>query len=207
MQATAGRKPDPRDREVIRGGSFDLSALSLDALKAAAQVLVSETQAKEISAPPRSPVSGRRPACFGQRAGARYRRPGRRMVSLAHPCRGTFTSFAPEDMEAIARRVMRDVPVRDSVWMEDYDHYYHSRDRTRPLPVLRVRYLDDRATWLYFVPQTGDVVMQNRTSRARRWLYSALHHGSAMGTARSSPSANIASRYSAISTWVFLVEA
>jgi hypothetical protein len=174
----AGGGLDQRQRDVLRGGAFDLSSLSLDSLKFAATLLVRETQAKEMSVEQlrgelylsaARPPSASAPASD---AGGSERR----TLALAKPHGGFFTGFTHEEMEPLARALMGDVPVRDSTWLHDYDHYYRSRDRTRPLPVLRVRYLDDQATWLYLVPQTGDVVAHHRGSRARRWLYSALHH-------------------------------
>ena len=70
---------------------------------------------------------------------------------------------------------MTDVPIRDRVWLDEYDFYYRSRDGARPLPVLRVRYRDDQGTWLYLDPKTASVSVLSRHSRVRRWLYDAMH--------------------------------
>ncbi len=165
-------------REVISGGAFDISGMSLEALQAAAAVLVADTGAKEMTMRQFQGelyLTGSRPASVIDPWPA-GERPLRHMVALADPQRGSFTSHSAQQMERIANHIMTDVPVRDHKWLQDYDNYYRSRDGSRPLPVLRVRFDDDQATWLYLVPQTGDVLLQHRRSRAQRWLYSALHN-------------------------------
>ena len=78
-------------------------------------------------------------------------------------------------MEDIAAKAMAGIPVQDKVWLHEYDNYYRSRDNSRPLPVLRVRYLNEQRTWLYLDPNHGTISQQTRVSRLRRWLYDALH--------------------------------
>jgi hypothetical protein len=70
---------------------------------------------------------------------------------------------------------MPGVPVQDKVWLNNYDNYYRSRDGSRPLPVLRVRYLDQQRTWLYLDPHRGTITQQSSSSRMNRWLYAGLH--------------------------------
>jgi len=41
--------------------------------------------------------------------------------------------------------------------------------------VLRVRYNDDAATWLYLEPSLGTMTRQDRPGRWKRWLYHGLH--------------------------------
>jgi uncharacterized iron-regulated membrane protein len=46
----------------------------------------------------------------------------------------------------------------------------------RVLPVLRVRFDDPAATWYHIDPATGRVVdRMDRSRRAYRWLFNALH--------------------------------
>jgi hypothetical protein len=46
----------------------------------------------------------------------------------------------------------------------------------RALPVLRVRYADANATWLYLDPERGGIVQRSgKVSRLRRWLYQGFH--------------------------------
>jgi hypothetical protein len=97
------------------------------------------------------------------------------MVWLAQPEKGTFTKFDNSVMEQIAGEVMSGVPVEDKMWLHEYDNYYRSRDNSRPLPVLRIRYLDEQRTWLYFDPHRGTISQQQRLSRLNRWLYAGLH--------------------------------
>lgn len=105
-------------------------------------------------------------------------------VSLRHSENGALTSFSKEVMEQAAREAMPNVPVMDSVWMTDYDDYYHQTTtsfelgRHKPayvLPVLRVRYNDANQTWLYFTPALGQMVKFDKLDRANRWLYYGLH--------------------------------
>ena len=71
---------------------------------------------------------------------------------------------------------MPGVPVRASDWLDSYDAYYYDRYRSKPLPVLRVRYNDSDSTWLYLDPHNGMVSMRQTTrTRVNRWLYNGLH--------------------------------
>ena len=76
-----------------------------------------------------------------------------------------------------ARAAMPDVPVADLSWLDAYDSYYYGRDEdTRPLPVLRVRFADPAATWLYIDPSRGSILRkEERLTRLNRWLYHGLH--------------------------------
>lgn len=174
----SGAGLDERQRDVISGGPFSVESITLEALQTGVSALSQHFRAKEMDVLQLRGelyLAGARPESASN-PGRNDGPAERRMVSLADPERGSFTAFDHADMEAVAGRVMPDVPVRDSVWLHDYDNYYRSRDRSRPLPVLRVRYLDDQRTWLYLDPHSGDVQLQHRSSRARRWLYNALHN-------------------------------
>ena len=84
-----------------------------------------------------------------------------RYVSAVHPERGAITTFGREAMTDIAQAAMPGVPVQDSVWLEEYDGYYYDPRGSRPLPVLRVRYADANATWLYLDPERGGIVQRS----------------------------------------------
>ena len=73
-----------------------------------------------------------------------------------------FTRFEDARMWDIAKAAMPDVPIRDAVWLQEYDAYYYDKNRARPLPVLRVRYADEAGTWLYLDPSRG--TMTGRTA-------------------------------------------
>ena len=99
-----------------------------------------------------------------------------RYVSAVHPERGAITTFGREAMTDIAQAAMPGVPVQDSVWLEEYDGYYYDPRGSRSLPVLRVRYVDANATWLYLDPERGGIVQRSgKVSRLRRWLYQGFH--------------------------------
>jgi hypothetical protein len=100
----------------------------------------------------------------------------RHYVSALTPATPPFTAFDRAAMHEIARAAMPGVPVRDEVWLEDYDGYYYDARGSRTLPVLRIRYADTEETWLYLDPARGGVVQKSeRVSRVRRWLYQGLH--------------------------------
>jgi hypothetical protein len=98
------------------------------------------------------------------------------IVSATHPERGPLASFDKGRMWDVANAAMPGVAVADATWLNEYDAYYYSRIGTSPLPVLRVRYADAQATWLYLDPQRGIIALRlERTSRWNRWLYHGFH--------------------------------
>ena len=99
-----------------------------------------------------------------------------RYVSVTGPEQGPVTSFGREAMTDIALAAMPGVGIQDAVWLQEYDGYYYDPRGSRPLPVLRVRYEDEDATWLYLDPERGGIVQRSsQVSRLRRWLYQGLH--------------------------------
>jgi hypothetical protein len=170
------------DRAFLTGGSLKLAGLSVESLRAGVDALHKHFEPKEIEVQQfrgRLYMTANRPLSDG---GPRVDRGQRgatageyQMVWLADPGKGTFTKFEDSDIEQIADKVMAGVPVQDRVWLTEYDNYYRSRDNIRPLPVLRVRYLDEKATWLYFDPHRGTITPHQRLSRMNRWLYAGLH--------------------------------
>jgi hypothetical protein len=100
----------------------------------------------------------------------------RRYVSAVEPARGARAGFDRQAFDEIARAAMPGVPIRDRVWLHEYDGYYYDARGSRTLPVLRVRYDDPQQTWLYLDPRRGAIVQKSEsTSRLRRWLYQGLH--------------------------------
>jgi hypothetical protein len=97
-------------------------------------------------------------------------------VSAVRPERGAVSTFGREAMSEIAEAAMPGAAVQDAVWLQEYDGYYYDPRGSRPLPVLRVRYEDQHATWLYLDPEEGRIVQRSTSvSRLRRWLYQGLH--------------------------------
>jgi hypothetical protein len=163
-------------RQAVTGGPLNFKPVTVEALQAGLAAIRGHFEPKEIEVQQfrgdvymtanRPPLNEAR----GRDEGADYR-----MVWLARPEKGTFTKFDDAAMERIADEIVGDTPVEDRMWLTEYDNYYRSREGTRPLPVLRVRLLDESATWLYLDPHRGSVSQETRSSRSRRWLYAALH--------------------------------
>lgn len=61
--------------------------------------------------------------------------------------------------------------------LDNYDSYYYSHhDRYRPLPILRVKFSDQEATWFHIDLSTGEVLGRlTYKGRVQRWLYNGLH--------------------------------
>jgi len=164
-------------REALTGGPMKLNSASVESLRACVAAINAHFAPKEIDVQQfrgKLYMTANRPPS----SDAREERDAARdyqMVWLANPEQGTFRKFESSDIEAIADEVMTGVPVQDRMWLTDYDNYYRSKDNSRPLPVLRVRYLDEQRTWLYFDPHRGAITQQQRLSRLDRWLYAGLH--------------------------------
>ncbi|MGK5025964.1 PepSY domain-containing protein [Janthinobacterium sp. RB2R34] len=73
--------------------------------------------------------------------------------------------------------------VAGALWLTAYDAYYYGREpeammgaSERRLPVLRVRFNDPQANWVYLDPYAGTVALGvDRRQRVSRWLFSFLH--------------------------------
>lgn len=66
--------------------------------------------------------------------------------------------------------------VTEVAMLDAYDDYYYSRQGQLPLPVLRVKFDDPAASWVYVDPVRGELLsLIHKYSRAERWLYSGLH--------------------------------
>lgn len=64
----------------------------------------------------------------------------------------------------------------DFAVLHAYDDYYYSRQGQLTLPVLRIKFDDPAATWLYVDPVRGELLsLIHKYSRIERWLYSGLH--------------------------------
>jgi len=182
FSAGRGAGLSQEDREILTGGRLNLDGASLESLRAGADAIRKHFAPKEIDVQQfrgKLYMTANRPlADDGPRVdrGQRGATAGEyQMVWLAAPDKGTFTKFENSDIDAIADKVMAGVPVQDRTWLTEYDNYYRSRENIRPLPVLRVRYLDEESTWLYFDPHHGSITPHQRLSRMNRWLYAGLH--------------------------------
>lgn len=184
------RSPAPAEaeREASTGGPLDLDLLTIDSMRAAVAAIEpafvpKELESKQVRGEPfwtayRAPSPEE--ARLWMRVGLRPRAPrpplDHRHVSAIHPERGAITTFGRDAMVEIARAAMPGVAVQDALWLQEYDGYYYDPRGSRPLPVLRVRYGDANATWLYLDPERGGIVQRSsKVSRLRRWLYQGLH--------------------------------
>ena len=183
--------------EVFTGGPLRVDRLTLANLRAAAVEIESafgkagalrELDAFQVRGEPywhgyRAPSNEE--AAQWMRIGLLPRTPRpvleQRYVSAGWPGNGAFRAFDErhlkgESLVELAKLAMPGVPVRDAVWLHEFDdHYYDSRG-TRSLPVLRVRYEDSDRTWLYLDPARGGIALRtDDTRRLLRWLYQGLH--------------------------------
>lgn len=84
--------------------------------------------------------------------------------------------FSAESMIVRLGSSVPEAPIVEARVLSDYDTYYYSRGRLRPLPILRVKFGDPAATWVYVDPEMGRIVAQvHRLNRVERWLYNGLH--------------------------------
>ena len=86
------------------------------------------------------------------------------------------TPFAQAHLTEAIRLAVPDVPIAATTLLDDYDSYYYSRDRSAPLPVVRIEFDDPMRTWYYVDPADARFVARtHRFSRIERWLFNGLH--------------------------------
>lgn len=89
------------------------------------------------------------------------------------------------DAQALRQASARllDSPLDGIDQLDAYDFHYYDRaphtmtgGNERPLPVWRVRFRDEQASWVHLDPLTGTMVSRSDTGRrANRWLFALLH--------------------------------
>lgn len=85
-------------------------------------------------------------------------------------------SLPKSDLLKLTKKLNPASPITDVAWLTDYDSYYYNKNRTRSLPVIRIKLSNANNTWYYVDPKTASVVKKNEnTSRAERWIYNGLH--------------------------------
>ncbi len=176
--------PTAAQRTAVPGTPLEMETLTLPRLRAAVAAFATAFRPKAVDVHQfrGEPylIADRPPAPWSYAAEIgsheeQYTPLDHRIVSVLVPERGLFTRFEDERMWDIAKAAMPHVPIRDAVWLQDYDAYYYDKNRQRPLPVLRVRYADPAATWLYLDPGRGTMTRQDSNGRWNRWLYHGLH--------------------------------
>ena len=181
--------PSRAMREAATGGSIDLAPLTIERIRAVTDTVRQSFQPRELDffqflgepffiayVPPSSTEHSPWRNSDIASASALHIDRQHVIVSARHPERGPLVSFESVRMWDVANAAMPGVAVADSVWLSEYDSYYYSRTGAKPLPVLRIRYADPRATWLYLDPQRGVIALRlERASRWNRWLYHGFH--------------------------------
>jgi hypothetical protein len=176
------------EREASTGGGLKIELLTIESMRAAVAAIEplfapKELESMQFRGEPfwiarRAPTEEQAALWMHEGLLPRAPRPPleRRYVSVAHPERGPISTFGTDAMTEIAMAAMPGVALQDAVWLREYDGYYYDPRGSRPLPVLRVRYADENATWLYLDPAQGGIVQRSTSvSRLRRWLYQGLH--------------------------------
>jgi hypothetical protein len=98
-----------------------------------------------------------------------------RAIPAGQPCAALPAIPAATLVEA-ATNLVPGYRIVDWSMLERYDTYHYSRRGLRVLPVLRVHFDDPAETWYHIDPATGRVVdRMDRSRRAYRWLFNALH--------------------------------
>jgi hypothetical protein len=160
----------PAEERLLRMEPLDLTNVAVTPADAASRAGLQAPSRVRIA------MSGGRPVYRFQSGGTLNIDRQYVMVSALHPGRGAFTSFGKDRMWDVARSAMPGIPIADAAWLNSYDAYYYSHTGLKSLPVLRIRYADQRRTWLYLDPQRGVIASRlERSSRWNRWLYHGFH--------------------------------
>jgi len=94
----------------------------------------------------------------------------------ANPFEIRRTPFSVESLMNRLRQATPNVAILESQLLSEYDSYYRPSERGAPLPVLRVKFSDPDATWVYVDPRMGLAVRRfTRRQRLERWIYHGLH--------------------------------
>ena len=187
----AGSTPSRPQRAAISGGPLALETFDLESVRTAIQAVGESFPPREVEflqfagrplvlayRPPSTPGSDRyRSASYGAGPSAflsTVQPYEHQLIALEGDARSPFHR---RELLAAATAAMPGANVVDAIELADYDAYYDDRrHRRRPLPVLRVRFDDPAATWLYLDPARGMLVhREQRRSRIDRWLYRGLH--------------------------------
>jgi hypothetical protein len=84
--------------------------------------------------------------------------------------------FSRDFLIAAAGQAVPNGKIVEETLLNDYDAYYYDRDRSSSLPVLRLKFDDPQASWLYIDPQRGALAARyERSGRVERWLYHGFH--------------------------------
>lgn len=107
---------------------------------------------------------------------------GVRLLRDAKEC-APVAALAPDLLQQAGESMMPQVRLLDASWQLEYDWHYYARaahtmggHQEKPLPVLRLRFTDAAATWLYLDPASGRLVQRlDDHLRVKRWLFAFFH--------------------------------
>ncbi|WP_244424674.1 PepSY domain-containing protein [Methylobacterium nodulans] len=90
------------------------------------------------------------------------------------PCCGT--EVTQDRILAAASGLLPEAPLATALRLDAPDAYWSDRHGAPRLPVLRLVFADPAATWFHVDPGTGEILGRiDRSRRANRWLFDALH--------------------------------
>lgn len=85
-------------------------------------------------------------------------------------------SFSKAEIITAVQQLNPVISISEISVLNDYDSYYYSKDKEKPLPVIQIKLNDSEKTWFYVNPKTASVFYKyQNTSRLERWLYNGLH--------------------------------
>lgn len=143
----ADTAPTAAQRGAFSGGALNLGAVTLAQIKAQTPPGTREVEIVPFRGEPRLLFDGRARAPVDDQ-------------QIAAALGAAMPGAAPADVQQL----------------DDYDDYYYDRTQLLPLPVVRARYRDAAATWLYVDPNRGTIARREEwSSRVNRWLYHGLH--------------------------------
>ena len=84
--------------------------------------------------------------------------------------------FLPAEQIEKAVHALHETDMYQLTLINEYEEYYLSRKGIAPLPVYKVT-VDNADESLYYIePETGDFKYLNRSRKAKKWIFSALHY-------------------------------
>jgi uncharacterized iron-regulated membrane protein len=156
-------RPDPRVAAALRGSRLDIAAFEQlpipEALRKADGLSIVELE-------------------FTRFAGeAMYRALAPNGESRLIPLQGaTAAALDPGRIVRVIAQAVGADAIAESRLVTEYEAYYLSRRRDRPLPVVFIRLSDSQGSMYYIDPQNGRITASyGAASRWNRWLYHGLH--------------------------------
>ena len=97
-------------------------------------------------------------------------------VQLADPLSGRPIEIPDVTLAGAAHAAYRTANVVAVERLTEEEIYWYSHHNKRPLPVVKVRFDDPSATWLFLDPATGAIAgSSNRSARTYRWMFNFVH--------------------------------